>query len=75
MPNPPSSRNAFPNQFPDPPAFSKPSGMKLKAFLTTLMALLSLLVFGLGYERRDMLWMWVGFICVLVSGVFVQLVY
>lgn len=47
--------------------------MKLKAFLTTLMALLSLLVFGLGYERRDMLWMWVGFICVLVSGVFVQL--
>jgi len=37
------------------------------------MALLSVLVFGLGYQRRDMLWLWIGFICALISGIFVQL--
>jgi preprotein translocase subunit SecF len=49
------------------------SGMKLKTFLTSVMGLLSLLVFGLGCIRRNVLWLWIGFICALVSGIFVQL--
>jgi len=48
-------------------------GMKLKAFLTTVMSLLSILVTGLGGIEKDVLWLWVGFICCLVSGVFIQL--
>jgi len=48
-------------------------GMKLKAFLTTVMSLLSILVTGLGGMEKDVLWLWVGFICCLVSGVFIQL--
>jgi preprotein translocase subunit SecF len=47
--------------------------MKLKTFLTSVMGLLSLLVFGLGCIRRNVLWLWIGFICALVSGIFVQL--
>lgn len=37
------------------------------------MGLLSLLVFGLGLERRSVLWLWIGFVCALISGVFLQL--
>ena len=48
-------------------------GMKLKSFLTAVMSLLSLLVFGLGGARRNVFWLWIGFVCCLVSGVFVQL--
>jgi hypothetical protein len=48
-------------------------GMKLKAFLTTVMSLLSVLVTGLGGIERDVLWLWIGFICCLISGVFIQL--
>ena len=48
-------------------------GMKLKAFLTTVMSLLSILVTGLGGMEKDVPWLWVGFICCLVSGVFIQL--
>ena len=48
-------------------------GMKLKAFLTTVMSLLSVLVTGLGGIEKDVLWLWIGFICCLVSGVFIQL--
>jgi hypothetical protein len=48
-------------------------GMKLKSFLTAVMSLLSVLVFGLGGIRKDALWLWIGFICCLVSGVSVQL--
>jgi 1,4-dihydroxy-2-naphthoate octaprenyltransferase len=48
-------------------------GMKLKTFLTTVMSLLSILVLGLGGVRKDVLWLWIGFLCCLVSGVFVQL--
>jgi hypothetical protein len=48
-------------------------GMKLKAFLTTVMSLLSILVTGLGGMEKDVLWLWVGFICCLISGVFIQL--
>jgi hypothetical protein len=47
--------------------------MRLKAFLTTVMSLLSLLVFFLGCVRSNVLWTWVGFVCAVVSGVFVQL--
>jgi ABC-type multidrug transport system permease subunit len=47
--------------------------MKLKASLTTVMLLLSILVFGLGVIRENVLWTWIGFICFLVSGVFLQL--
>jgi hypothetical protein len=48
-------------------------GMRLKAFLTTLMSLLSILVTGLGGIEKDVMWLWIGFICCLVSGVFIQL--
>jgi preprotein translocase subunit SecF len=48
-------------------------GLKLKTFLTTVMSLLSLLVVGLGGMRKDVLWLWIGFACCLVSGVFIQL--
>ncbi len=48
-------------------------GMKPKAFLTTVMSLLSIVVFGLGCIRNDVLWSWMGFICALVSGIFVQM--
>jgi hypothetical protein len=37
------------------------------------MGLLSVLVFGLAAERRNVLWLWIGFICALVAGFFVQL--
>jgi hypothetical protein len=47
--------------------------MKLRAFLTTVMSLLSILVFGLGFIQQNVLWSFLGFVCVLVSGVFVQL--
>ena len=48
-------------------------GMRLKAFLTPVMSLLSVLVTGLGGIEKDVLWLWVGFIGCLVSGVFIQL--
>jgi len=44
----------------------------LKPFLTGVMFLLSILVFGLSLEYRSVLWLWVGFVCALVSGFFVQ---
>lgn len=58
-------------QTPNPPPTR--SGTKLKTFLTAVMGLLSILVFGLGCERRNVLWLWIGFICALVSGIFVQI--
>jgi hypothetical protein len=48
-------------------------GMKLKTFLTAVMSLLSVLVVLLGGIQRNALWLWIGFACCLVSGVFVQL--
>ena len=54
-------------------ASRKHSGIRAKTFLTALMSLLSILVFGLGLERKSVLWLWIGFICALVSGIFVQL--
>jgi preprotein translocase subunit SecF len=45
----------------------------LKTVLTTTMSLLSILVFGLGAMQRDVLWLWIGFVCCLISGVFIQL--
>jgi len=48
-------------------------GMTLKTFLTTVMSLLSILVVGLGGFQKDVFWLWIGFGCCLVSGVFVQL--
>jgi preprotein translocase subunit SecF len=45
----------------------------LKAFLTAVMSVLSVLVLGLGGMRRDVLWLFIGFVCALVSGVFIQL--
>jgi hypothetical protein len=47
--------------------------MRVKAFLTTVMSLLSVLVLGLAGMQRDVLWLWIGFVCTLISGVFVQL--
>jgi di/tricarboxylate transporter len=47
--------------------------MKLKAFLTAVMSLLSILVLGLGGVRKNVFWLWIGFVCSLVSAVFVQL--
>lgn len=54
-------------------SFTRDRGMKLKNFLTAVMSLLSILVVGLGGVRKDVLWLWIGFVCCLVSGVFVQL--
>ena len=48
-------------------------GMTLKTFLTAVMSLLSILVVGLGGFQKDVFWLWIGFVCCLVSGVFVQL--
>jgi hypothetical protein len=48
-------------------------GTKLKTFLTAVMSLLSVLVLGLGLMQRNVLWLWIGFVCSLVSGIFVQL--
>jgi hypothetical protein len=48
-------------------------GMRVKTFLTAVMSLLSVLVILLGGVRKDPLWLWIGFACCLVSGVFIQL--
>jgi hypothetical protein len=48
-------------------------GMQLKTFLTTMMSVLSLLVVLLGGMQKDVLWLWIGFVCCLISGVFIQL--
>jgi preprotein translocase subunit SecF len=45
----------------------------VRTFLTTVMSLLSILVVLLGAMEKDALWLWIGFGCCLVSGVFVQL--
>ena len=47
--------------------------MALRASLTTVMCLLSLLVLFLGLIRHSVFWLWVGFVCALISGVFLQL--
>jgi hypothetical protein len=36
------------------------------------MFVLSILVFGLSLEYKSVLWLWIGFVCALVSGFFVQ---
>ncbi len=64
---------ASPAQSPAPPAPRKQFGASLKALLTAVMGLLSILVFGLAAQRRNVLWLWIGFICALVAGFFVQL--
>jgi hypothetical protein len=48
-------------------------GMTIKTFLTALMSLLSVVVVLLGGLQRDVFWLFIGFACCLVSGVFVQL--
>jgi len=48
-------------------------GLKLKTVLTTMMSVLSLLVVLLGGMQRDVVWLWIGFVCCLISGVFIQL--
>lgn len=47
--------------------------MTAKTVLTAIMSLLSILVTGLGLMEKDVLWLWIGFIGCLVSGVFIQL--
>jgi hypothetical protein len=37
------------------------------------MGLLSVFVFGMACDERDVFWLWVSFICSIVSGIFVQL--
>lgn len=46
--------------------------IKLKTFLTVVMSLLSIFVFCLGAMQRNVLWLWIGFVCSVVSGVFIQ---
>jgi hypothetical protein len=48
-------------------------GMRLKTVLTAVMSLLSVFVVLLGGIEKNALWLWIGFGCCLVSGVFVQL--
>jgi hydrogenase/urease accessory protein HupE len=52
----------------------KDFGAGLKTFLTAVMGLLSLLVFGLALVRKSTLWLWIAFVCAVISGVFLQLV-
>jgi preprotein translocase subunit SecF len=52
---------------------SRGRGLTIRTVLTTTMSLLSILVFGLGAMQRDAAWLWIGFICCLISGVFIQL--
>lgn len=73
MANRPPSPVASFAQGPTSAGSPKQSGLKLMGGLTAAMSLLSLLVFGLGCLRKDVLWLWIGFICALISGVFVQL--
>jgi hypothetical protein len=47
--------------------------MTVKTFLTAVMSLLSLLVVLLAGFLKDVLWLWIGFLCCLISGVFIQL--
>jgi len=58
---------------PQAPSTPKRSGSTLKAFLTAVMGLLSILVFGLAALERNVLWLWIAFLCALASGFFVQL--
>jgi hypothetical protein len=44
----------------------------LKAFLITIMGLLSIFVFGLAIEYKSVIWLGIGFICALIAGFFVQ---
>lgn len=37
------------------------------------MGLLTVLVFGLACVRRNVFWLWIAFLCALVSGLFIQL--
>ena len=55
------------------PATPKDTGNRIKAFLTTVMGLLSLLVFGLALAGKSTLWLWISFACALISGIFVQI--
>ena len=48
-------------------------GMRVKTFLTAVMSGMSVLVLLLAGAERDVMWLWIGFVCCLVSGVFVQL--
>jgi preprotein translocase subunit SecF len=48
-------------------------GLTIRTILTATMSLLSILVFGLGAMQRDAVWLWIGFGCCLISGVFIQL--
>jgi hypothetical protein len=48
-------------------------GMTLKTVLTAVMSLLSLLVVVLGGLQKDVMWLWIGFVCCLISGIFIQL--
>jgi len=41
--------------------------------LTAVMSLLSLLVVLLAGFLKDVMWLWIGFVCCLISGVFIQL--
>ena len=58
---------------PPAPSPTRKFGANLRIFLTAVMGLLSILVFGLAAQERNVLWLWIGFICALVSGIFVQL--
>ena len=47
--------------------------MRLRAFLTTVMSLLSIVLFFLASIQKNMFWLWISFVCAMISGVFVQL--
>jgi hypothetical protein len=44
----------------------------IKVFLTGVMFVLSILVFGISLEYKSVLGLWIGFFCALISGFFVQ---
>ena len=65
-----AERLAEDHDIPRPP---QGTGDQIKAFLTTVMGLLSLLVFGLALAGKSTLWLWISFACALISGIFVQI--
>jgi hypothetical protein len=68
------SPSAVHSSVPHALAESLSKNLGLKTSLTAVMGLLSLLVFGLALDDKNTLWLWISFICALISGIFLQLV-
>lgn len=73
MDRPPTVSNRLPLPDHSTHAISRRPAAAARVFLTAVMCLLSLLVMFLGLIDQSALWLWVGFVCALISGIFLQL--